>query len=223
MSLRIPKGGLRMRLDPEEASIDPVKIEVALDVWEHWLEIAGKQLGEGETARDTLRDAVAEGDEHRKGEALEAELQAGMVATSAAAFSIDSFYASVKARLPAVPGLEASWRRNRTGRPAQIAETLKRGFQISHRGFADVRNGLEQVFKFRDWAVHAPAEFKEPVLHPLLRAGVEWRFIAFGLENCREIARFVKELITQLMERPKPEHAELVEWCDAYAGRPHES
>lgn len=223
MSLRIPKGGLRIRLDDEEPSLDPVRVEVALDVWEHWLEIARKHLDDAESSRVALVAAHAKGDEQGKGECLGAELQAGMVATSAAAFSVDSFYASTKSRLPPAPDLEASWRRNGTGRPAQIAETLKRGFQTSHKGFGDVREGLEQVFKFRGWAVHAPAEFKEPVLHPVIDAGVEWRFIAFGVENCREITRFVTELITQLMERPKSEHAQLVEWCTAYSQRPHES
>lgn len=202
--------------------MEPVRFEVALDVWEHWLEIAEKHLQVAEAAREALITALTQQNEGAKGEALGAELQAGMVTISASAFSIDSFYASVKARLPAVPDLEASWRRNGTSRPARIAETLKRGFQVPPNAFVQVREGLEQLFKFRGWAVHAPAEFKEAVLHPVLDAGVEWRFIAFGVENCREVARFAKELISQLVERPKSEHSDLGRWCEAYADRPHE-
>jgi hypothetical protein len=39
------------------------------------------------------------------------------------------------------------------------------------------------LFRFRDWAVHPPADFRQPVLHPDLQVGVDQRFLAFSSLN----------------------------------------
>lgn len=123
MTLRIPAGGLRITLDGEDGpSFDPVKFEVSLDVWEHWFEIGSEAVAKQSAARAQLRTAHSGGDDKAKGVALEDELQGGMIAASAAAFALDSFYASVKARLtngaPEAEDTATPGTKRRASRPA---------------------------------------------------------------------------------------------------------
>jgi hypothetical protein len=77
-----------------EVTSPPVKVELAIDLWEHWLQIADEHYEAALAARKQLETVHAAGDEEAKGAALGRELRAGMVAASAAAFAVDSFYAS---------------------------------------------------------------------------------------------------------------------------------
>ena len=158
----------------------PVKVEVVLDTWRYWLNIATDHIDNAVRAHANLLAAHAENDDRAKGAALEEEFTSSMQGVSASAFSLEAFYASVNERIPADEELAKRWAKNRTARTVRICETLIRAFMITHPGRTILRENLGQVFKFRDYAVHPPGRFREPIMHPDLGVGVEWRFISFS-------------------------------------------
>lgn len=93
---------------------------------------------------------------------------------------IEAFYASVDEHIPTDKELAKRWAKNRTARTVRICETLIRAFKVTHPGRTILRDNLEEVFKFRDYAVHPPARFREPVMHP--DPGVAWNGALFHLE-----------------------------------------
>jgi hypothetical protein len=210
MQLRIPAGGLKIALDGSDPP--PITVEVRLDTWQHWLRVAVANVDRANAAHVDLLAAHAASDDAAKGRVLHDEFQAAMVAMSSAAFALDAFYATVKDRIPPRPDLEAAWSKNRTSRAARISETLRRAFKISNTGAGVLRATVKELFKFRNWAVHPPARFREPIMHPDLAVGVEWRFIAFAAAGCTEATRATLSILSQCLQRPKPQHAELVEW-----------
>jgi hypothetical protein len=57
-----------------------------------------------------------------------------------------------------------------------------------------LRSLVKQLFRFRDWAVHPPANFSAPIRHEILGTGVEWRFVAFRAQAALgSVVTFVAE------------------------------
>jgi hypothetical protein len=210
MSLRIPVGGLVIPLDGSE--MPPVKIEVVLDTWRYWLNIATGHVDNAVGAHAKLVAAHAANDDQAKGAALEEEFTSSIQGISASAFSLEAFYASVNERIPADEELAKRWAKNRTARTVRICEILIRAFMITHPGRKILRENLEQVFKFRDYAVHPPARFREPIMHPDLGVGVEWRFISFSALGAIASSRVAMSIIKQCLHAPRSEHEELAKW-----------
>jgi hypothetical protein len=214
MSLRIPPGGLVIPLDGSE--IPPVKVEVVLDTWPYWLTIATGHADEAVAAHAQLLTAHTESNDPEKGRALEAEFAHAMQAISAAAFSLEAFYAAVNERIPADEELSKSWAKNRTARATRICETLIRAFKVTHDGRVVLRDNVKEILKWRDYAVHSPAGFREPIMHPDLGVGVEWRFIGFTASGSITAAQATLSIIKQCLHAPRSEHDELVKWSQAY-------
>ena len=210
MSLRVPAGGLVISLDGSETP--PVKFEVALDTWRYWLNIATGHVDNAVRAHAELLAAHAANDDPAKGHALEAEFTSSMQGISTSAFSLEAFYASVVERIPTDEELAKRWAKNRTARTTRICETLIRAFKITHPGRKLLRENLEQVFKFRDYAVHPPARFREPIMHPDLGVGVEWRFISFNASGAIISSRVALSVIKQCLHAPRSEYEELDKW-----------
>lgn len=172
----------------------------------HWLQIAEQASDHAEMAR---RNAVAADldDSETFTNALEREFQASMIAVAAAAFAIDSFYASVVEHAP-----EAKVRAG--ARDARIFETLRAAFALSTAQQSALREPLRMVFRLRDEAVHPPSSWVEPVRHPAFNLGMEPRFVKFRVENAVNAQLLARTLVKICLARPKPRHGALVEWCD---------
>lgn len=210
MQIRIPPGALRIPLDGSEPS--PVMVEVRLDTWQHRLRIAVEHVDRSNAAHDALLTAQGASDAPAMGRSLNEEFEGAMVAISSTAFALDAFYATVKDRITARPDLEAAWKKNGTSRATRISETLRHAFTFSDAREDVLRQTVKRIFKLRDWAVHPPAGFREPIMHPDLGVGVEWRFAVFAAARCTEETRAALSVVGRCLERPKPQHAELVEW-----------
>lgn len=87
-SLRIPAGGLVLPLDG--SAPPPVEVELLLELWDRWLEIAGGQTVAAEAAHRQLLEEIGTGDAGR-GRALETEFNAALLATATSAFAVDAF------------------------------------------------------------------------------------------------------------------------------------
>lgn len=210
VQLRIPPGGLVLPLDGSPPP--PLRYELRLDVWIHWMALAVRAEKEAFTARIALRRALSQENDGAVAQAMERELQAGMQLAGATAFALDAVYDSTKQRLPAGLLPEWAWRQNRTSRPARIVETIRVASTIDARTARRAKSNTATIFKWRDWAVHPEAQFKDPAWHPAAQASVEWHFVAFRCENARALLSGAFILLDAFWNHPRPKRAEVVEW-----------
>ena len=175
--------GIRIEMHEDgSVHLPPVVPKLRTDMWPHWLAEAVEAAVLARRVSAEIPVAVAAGDDFRVDSLLVQELRASMRAITAAAFALDAFYASVKARSPRHPDDE-KWAKNRTTRPAQIFETLRYHLKIKNAGAKEMRRRICELFKFRGWAVHPGSKFREPIIRPEVDAGVDWHFTVFRAEN----------------------------------------
>jgi hypothetical protein len=182
--------------------------ELRIDTFDHWLAIARRARDEATTARERGVAAPLD-DDQEFGQALEQEYRATMVVVAASAFAVDAFFASVVQHAPDA-------RVHAKGRDAEVFETLKRAFRLSAAQQTALREPLRVLYRLRDEAVHPPASWKEPLAHPIYGLGMEPRFVYFRAENAINAQALAQKLIHVCMRCPKPQHADLVEWCEAF-------
>lgn len=76
-----------------------------------------------------------------------------------------------------------------------------------------MRKYLKDLFRFRDWAVHPPADLRYPMLHEDLDSGVDWRFIAFSAKNAGAPYGETREVVAYVLKKVRPKIGELAEWA----------
>lgn len=209
MNLRIPAGGFVVDRDGASA-----RVELSIDMWPYWVDIAMDQVLLAHSAREQLLAAITDGDGNAKGKALIEECKASMVAISACAFAIEAFYDSVTERTTIQPSLAEAWKTSKPARHARIHQTFARAFLLTNERSKEIRHSLQQIFNFRNQSVHPSAAFTAPTLHPILNVGVERRFCLFRLENAHSVTKHSIAQIRHLVERPRSAKAEMMEWCE---------
>ncbi|MGZ4613518.1 MAG: hypothetical protein ACXV1K_10185 [Kineosporiaceae bacterium] len=197
-----PAGSLTIRLgDDGVPAMDVATRHLRADHWSHWAReavdatvaalAARAAVAEETAAVDAAEDAAAAGgppaDYTRFNELLDVELRASMRAVSASAFAVDSFYASVAARSPKHPDHD-KWHTprpdgRRASRVKQVFGTLHYHLKIRPQAAKNFRPQVAELFRFRGWAVHADATFKEAVHREDLDRAVDWHYAAFRTEN----------------------------------------
>lgn len=206
-TLRIPAGGLRIRVTQEgKFEADSVTPEVTLETWPHWLSIGLGHLKDARQAHTDLLAAHGAGDEDAKHDALEREFLSSMQAITSAAFAVDALYGSINDVVPPAPN--AAKARSRGG---AVMGAIHRVAKVSNLHAKALSGGLSQLFKFRNLAVHQPRDFRAPHLHPDLNVGVDWRFIAFNASNAQGALNIAMEALTRATEHPRQGTA-LQEW-----------
>ena len=198
-TLQIPAGGLQIELGTEP-KMKLVTLHLALNMWLPWLEIALEHLAEARAQHERL---IAERDRGGEvGDPLVRESRAAMQAMVAAAISFDALYATAKERITLPPSLVQRWRDRGTARYRQVTEVFRRAFGLRKHSTANVRGIAKELYRFRDMAVHPPASFGAPVLHPDLGSGVERRLVVFSYANAQLAVRAALAYIKILPSRP---------------------
>jgi hypothetical protein len=194
--------------DDGKPSIGTPRVEMRTDMWPFWLEEAIEAAGVASDiasqipALVTQLEAGSEGaeavDEELRSLAIR-ELRASMRAITAAAFAIDAFYASVKARSPQHPQQD-KWNENGTARHKQVADTFRFHLRITNRdAVKQIKSIVSQLFQFRDWAVHPGSKYREPIYRPDLNAGYDWHFTIFRRDNALAAAHETVILLDALI------------------------
>ncbi|MGW5239926.1 hypothetical protein ACWEOW_13420 [Monashia sp. NPDC004114] len=193
-----------------------------LDVWPMWLDVAIDHAVLARDAREKLRAELAADpgmDEDRKGALLVEECTAGMVSICAAAFALDNFFSCIRDCVPGIESLEKEWAAAGTARHKRVSESIRRTFRVSNAGGKALRATVREIFKYRDWAVHPPAELREPIYNELIDAGTEWRFVAYRAFNASGCARTTSAFLSQVLAAPRESNAPLVKWCEGRVDR----
>jgi hypothetical protein len=179
-----------------------------------WLELAARHLADAEQRRLARIAAWQSDDADARAATLEREFESSMQAMMAAAIALDSFYLALRDKTSIPKETIQTWREKRTARYKQVAEVLRRAFALRPRGSVVLRGNLNEIFKFRDLAVHPSGAATAPVLHPELQTGVEWRFAAFRAENARPLVQAARSIIDELVTKGRPTTPEIARYAE---------
>jgi hypothetical protein len=182
------------------------------DVCPVWLSIAIEHLKEAKQARDDMLAAKDAGNDELVNKSLERGFRGSMQAVMSSAIAIDALYAVVKTKVtPDAKPFDPDKRAPR--RFAQVSEQLRQAFQLKPKVFAMLRDAIEQIFKFRDEAVHPTGNSTQPVSHPGLNVGVERRLVVFRYENGLAIVRTAVGIISELAAKGTTKNAALEQYA----------
>ena len=198
-SLRVR--GIRL----SELPIPQPTFEVSIDMCPHWIGIAVSHLHEARAHHETVIANLNPRRSALLAVALEQEFRSAMQAIVAAAVGIDALYASIRQVFELPPELPKTWRKNRTPRYAQVAETFRRAFSLNETGGNNLRSGVKEIYRFRDYAVHPPAKFSTPEYRQDIERATEWRFVAFSYGNAFAAVHGSLVLTKLLLSRPVPD------------------
>lgn len=201
----------------ETGEVEPVVPDVRIDTWNHWILVAREAQVRAEEALVRVRAAHDADDNASLKIALEEEFRNGMVVISAAAFAVDAFYAGVTERYGLHPQYN-EWQAGRLARYKQVSETFRWAWNIRPENSKVIRDLIRQLFKFRNSAVHSPAEFRPAIMRDDLDRGVEWRFVHFRAENSAKAIAIACELIEAFLRNSQKAPVALKDWI--IAGRP---
>jgi hypothetical protein len=150
MTVGVPPGGLTFSIGPDGKISGSLSLHVGYDVVPTWLGIAMRHLGDATTAELARNTAWATGDEDLKFSSLEQEFVASMQCITASAIALDAFYAVVRPKVTSISAdLLAIWKTKRTARHAQIAEVLRRAFNVKPERAKLLKTALKDMFKYR--------------------------------------------------------------------------
>ncbi|MCV7178787.1 hypothetical protein [Mycolicibacterium sphagni] len=121
---------IRIEFGPHGLVPSSPKVDLRLDMWRYWLIEAVVAAIEAAGIAPGLSAELLASDSEEASRLVIDELRASMRAITSAAFAIDAFYASVKARSPEHPQ-EAAWKEKPPRRHQQVAATLRHHLQIT--------------------------------------------------------------------------------------------
>jgi len=215
MTVSIPAGGLSLSIgDDGNPTASSLTLHVHYDVCPTWLDLASCHLAAAEQSKVARVAAWQSDDQDVRAATLERECESSMQAIMAAGIAIESFYLALRDKTNIDKETIQRWRTKRTARHKQIAEVLRRAFSLQPRPTVVLRGNLQQVFKFRDLAVHPSGDTTAPVLHPELQTGVEWRFAVFRADNARPLVHAARGIIHELVTKGSSATPEIARYVD---------
>jgi hypothetical protein len=143
---------------------------------------------------------------------MDDELQDAMQAICSVAFAVDALYGSLLERIVVPQHLQATWKRQRTSRHARILELIRLSSVLRNDQVGSLKRVLSSIFRLRGYAVHPPAEFRDPVLHPDLNVGINRRFTEFSSANAERAVNGGAEVMVRTFYRPRGS-TQLRDWC----------
>lgn len=212
MQISLPGFSIRIN-EHGEIESDPVTLHTGIDMCPYWLEIALIHLSKSDEAHASLMEAKASADNEAISTALGKDFISGMQAIMASAIAIDAYYATVKDKISLPDDLVKTWKENGTARYKQIAEVLRRAFKLSNKSSKNLRDFLNELFRFRDLAVHPKAGTTSPTLHPELNKVSDWRFAAFRNHNAHIATKITLSIVNQTINKGAPHNEALDKYC----------
>jgi hypothetical protein len=198
MTVGVPPGGLSISIDENGNSNAALALHVHFDVCPTWLRLAFQQAREAKKSQHVRQTVWSGSDEEAKASALEQEFEASMQSVVAVAVAFDALYALLRPHTKIEASSPQEGKKSRSPRYAKVSETLRQACGVSQEKGIQLRKELRQIFSLRDRAVHPEAQVTEPVLHPELNVGVEWRFALFRAQNAEIIIRSAVGIIRHL-------------------------
>lgn len=197
--------------DEGELSSPGPTLSTGVEMAPYWLEMAMEHAKASERLVSRTNEAWKTGDPEVQTKALNAEFKAALQAMTAAAFAIDAFYATINEVAPVPEATLKAWNKNRTRRSRRVFESIRRNFPMTAGSQASLKQFLDQLFSFRDQAVHPTPQTREAKKHPRLPVSVDEMFCKFRARNAWVSVGMTIEMLEALASSPKIRSPELRE------------
>jgi hypothetical protein len=128
--------------------------------------------------------------------------------------AVQAFGAAIQSKVQLPQSITDEWQKQGTPQYIQIAEVLRRAFDLDARNASGVRQCLGEILRFHDLAIDPSQKSGTAVFHPGLATAVEWRFAYFRYENALLIVRATLRLIWELLTFGKPYEVDVQKYVD---------
>lgn len=120
-----PPGALSMTLRDDGTHTMEARLHLHYDVCPMWLELSLRHLVTAEEQHNAVLTAWKANNREAAAAALDSEFQAGMPAAISGCISLDALYANVKELITLSEDVRRRWAKNKTSRPARVAELFR--------------------------------------------------------------------------------------------------
>lgn len=195
--------------DDGEVTSEGPTLSTGVEMTPYWLAIAATHANSCARLVSKTNEAWNTNDPKKQVAALNAEFSAALQAITAAAFAIDALYATLKEVMPVPEATHHAWKKNRTRRSRRVFETIRRCFSLGQTTQRMLKSFLDQLFAFRDEAVHPSARTRLAIKHPRLPVGVDEAFCKFRARNAWISVGAVIEIVEGLLDSKNVRSPEL--------------
>jgi hypothetical protein len=186
--------------------IETVKIKIRTEFWYLWGRIAVAEAAKASEARARFGKSGVSADDSK---AMDDEINAGVVAVCAAAFSIEALLWQVLSPVVLDAKLVLAWAKNRTAFKPRLRQTLAHSLALPPVDVDKLADAFQVVVVARGAAVHYDRDFEEPVLDPMGGRTSQAR-IDYGKEAAGNALSAMRNIYRALVEHPKPAAQALV-------------
>lgn len=162
-----------------------------------WIQIAYDNIKLSYEASQNIKEKWNDKVENQKSLLL-AELTASMQVFVACGIALDALYAQLKPFAKLSQQEMESWRKNKTSRAAQIAEVIRRVYNLSKSDFTAFKKNIKSILEYRDKAVHPTHSMKQTCTRPDIPVGIDWRFSAYRYDNAAICYNRTLEMLVHL-------------------------
>lgn len=174
-------------------------IKIRMEFWYIWARIGIAEANNSTSARSRFGTSADSADDSRS---LDEELDSGVVAVCAVAFSLEALTLLLTPMVMEGTTIQ-TWS---TGSPTKfvgrLRETLKRSIALPGKHTEMLIEAVEPVIKARGAAVHYSGDFDQPVPHPVAVQSHQ-DMITYGAEKAAEAVHAMCNIYRALLEYPK--------------------
>jgi hypothetical protein len=174
-------------------------IKIRMEFWYVWARIAIVEANNSASARSRFGASADSANDSRS---LDEELNSGVVAVCAVAFSLEALVLLLTPMVMEATTVQAWKTGNPTKFVSRLRETLKRSIALPGKHIEMLIKAVDPVIKARGVAVHYMGDFEQPVPHPVAIQSHQ-DMITYGAEKAGEAARAMCDIYKALLGHPK--------------------
>lgn len=191
MQISIDKAGI-----PKSHAI----LSTAYNVLPIWIRIAHDNLKQSKNASIGIPNNWNKLNDEKRKELLIAELEPSLQVFVSCGIVLDCLYDQLREYAKITDDEIKKWRENKTSRDKQIAEVIRRVFNLKPKIFKNIAQNIREIIKYRDLAVHPSHELKNACNRPDIPVGVDWKFSVYRYSNSEKCYTATIEIVKYLFK-----------------------
>jgi len=184
MKIGILPGDLVISPDKSDSSTPDASLSLSTsyNMMPIWLRMAKDNLRIAKNANIKISEQWNLANSDKK-ELLISEMIPSLQVVVSCAICVDAFYDLIKPHVKIPADEVKAWRKNKTKRSTQVAESIKRTYKLNNSVLNQVRNNITEIFNWRDRAVHPSHALQRACLRDDISVGVDWKFAVYRHKN----------------------------------------
>lgn len=199
MKVGVLSGDFTISIDESGSGNSNIILSTAYNVLPIWLRIARDNLIQTKKASDNTAEQWGENEKENK-ELLISELEPALQVFVSCGIALDALYDQLRPYAKITELDIEKWRNNGTGRAKQIAEVIRRVYNLKKEVFKQFKINISEIIKYRDLAVHPSQKLKNSCDRPDIPVGVDWKFSAYRFLNSEICFNSTMQMLIYLYE-----------------------